>query len=144
MENTKLQSMIGLFGTVGKSRWRDPVIARLEKEGIPYFNPVVEQWTPECAAIEAEHLVTDKVLLFVITGEEESFGSLAETGWAALSALKNGQTILFVLKDHSSERQLAPNRARELVRAHARKAGILIYENLAEAIETAIVAFREK
>lgn len=139
-----LQNVIGLFGTVGDSKWRDPVIARLEREGIPYFNPVVDKWTPECAPIEAKHLATDSVILFVITGETESFGGLAETGWAALSAMKNRQTVLFVVQDHPGDRTTAPNRTRELVRTHAKKAGARIYETIDEAVDAAIAAFHTR
>jgi len=138
----KLQNMIGLFGTVGKSRWRESVIARLEQEGIPYFNPVAEKWTPEGAPVEADHLATDKVILFVITEEEESFGGLAETGWAALSAATNNQTVLFVIKPYPGENTAAPNRARALVRAHAQKAGVVLYDTVNEALEVAVVSFR--
>ena len=138
----KIQNVIGLFGTAGSSRWRESVIARLEQEGIPYFNPIVERWTPELAPIEAEHLATDKVVLFVITGEEESFGSLAETGWAALSAMKNDQTVLFVIEQYAGGNRTAANRARELVRSHAQKAGVAIYDTVDEALESAIATFR--
>ena len=139
---SELKCAIGLFGTAGQSRWRDPVMTRLEQEGIPYFNPIVDEWTPECAPLEAENLATDKVLLFVVTGEEESFGSLAETGWAALSGMQNGQTVLFVIQNYPAAPQATPNRARELVRSHARRAGVAIFDTVEEALEAAVVAFR--
>lgn len=79
---SNLKDVVGLFGTCGTSLWRDPVMEELAVAGIEFFNPVVPDWTPECATIEADHLATDKVILFVVTGETEGFGSLAETGWA--------------------------------------------------------------
>lgn len=137
-----LQDVIGLFGTVGESTWRDGVIARLQREGIAYFNPLAPDWTPERAEIEAQHLATDRVLLFMITGEWESYGSLAETGWAALSAAKNGQTAVFVIQDFHGSLWSAANRARALVRAHAEKAGVVIYEDVDTAVSAAIQALR--
>ncbi|MCP4357586.1 MAG: hypothetical protein GY796_06180 [Chloroflexi bacterium] len=150
----KLQNIIGLFGTSGNSVWREPVMHRLEEEGIPYFNPVVKSgWKPEMAVIEAEHLATDRVILFVITGETESLGSLAETGWAALSGLKNGQTVLFVVQDYEPQINWvdklvgadnyadAAVRTRKLVRAHMQKTGIPIYETVADALEAAVKLF---
>ncbi len=138
-----LKNVVGLFGTCGKSTWREPVMAQLQPEGIEFFNPVVPHWTPECAAAEAEHLAQDKVVVFVITGEEESPGSLAETGWLALSAFRNGQTALFVVEDFADGNPKSPsNRARKLVRAHADKAGVKIYASVAEVTAAAIQAMK--
>ncbi len=139
---TKLQDVVGLFGTVGQSTWRDEVIARLEKENIAYFNPVVPEWTADHAKMEAHHMATDRVILFVITSEGKSYGSLAETGWAALSAAKNGQTVILVIQDFQGLFGTAANRARALVRAHAQKAGIVIYQDIPTAVAAVIKAFR--
>ena len=38
-----------LGGTCAKSKWRDNIIPQLKCE---YFNPVVDDWTPECQKIE--------------------------------------------------------------------------------------------
>lgn len=138
-----MKDVIGLFGTAGSSKWRDPVIARCDELGIACFNPVVPDWTPELAEIEADHLATDKVILFVITGETESYGSLAETGWAALAAQRNGQQVYFVVEDFpDGDPKSAPNRARKLVRSHAAKAGVPIYGSVTEALEAAITGLR--
>lgn len=37
-----------LGGTCNESKWREEMIKELEKLDIDYFNPVVEDWTPEC------------------------------------------------------------------------------------------------
>ena len=44
-----MKNLIGLFGTCGNSNWRVPVIQKLNSLGIAVFNPVVPNWTPECA-----------------------------------------------------------------------------------------------
>jgi len=140
----ELQNVIGLFGTVGGATWRNAVMARLDAEGIAYFNPVVPEWTPAFAQTEARHMATDRVILLVITGEQESYGSLAETGWAALSAAQNGQTFLLVIQDHQSDSKLAANRARVLVRAHAEKAGVKGYDDVDTAVTDAIQVFHNQ
>ena len=38
-----------LGGTCAESKWRDNIIPQLKCE---YFNPVVDDWTPECQKIE--------------------------------------------------------------------------------------------
>jgi len=90
---------VGLFGTCGNSQWRDTFIARLKKEGIPFFNPQLPAgtWKPECAAIEANHLKNDRVVIFAVTDETWGYGSLAETGFSAKAAMQNMSDTRFAL-----------------------------------------------
>lgn len=106
---------VGLFGTCGNSTWREGVIKSLDQAGVGYFNPQVKEWTPECAKVESENLVKDKVILFVITAETEAYGSLAETGWAAVSALLTGRKVGYMLEMTGNK---DPDRARKLVQSH--------------------------
>lgn len=131
-------NIVGLFGTCGGSKWREEVMEQLKAVGIDYFNPVVPEWTPEDAVLESQHLVKDKVLLFAITGETESYGSLAETGWAALSAERHNQTLYVVIEDVPGGPKMLPNRARALVRSHATKLGFEVYESVQEAVKEII------
>ena len=71
---------IGLFGTCGNSKWRDSFIKDYEKEGIDYYNPQVDNWKPEDAKVEAEHLANDKIILFPVTRETSGLGSLVTVG----------------------------------------------------------------
>ncbi|MBE7531292.1 MAG: hypothetical protein HND44_18295 [Chloroflexi bacterium] len=138
-----LQNTVGLFGTAGNSTWRNAVMARLDAAGIAYFNPVVPDWTPAHAELESQHLASDRVILLVITAETEGYGSLAETGWAALSAAQNGQAFLLVIEDYPDGPKSAANRARALVRAHAQKAGMTVYDDVDTAVTAAIEAIRK-
>ena len=45
---------IFLGGTCANTTWRDEFIKEIEPVGIEYFNPIVEDWTPECQAIEED------------------------------------------------------------------------------------------
>lgn len=92
----KLRPEVGLFGTCGSpaSTWRrDIFIPELEKRGLSYFNPQVEEWTPDMAQKEAEHLAMDEVVVFPISKETHGYASLAEGGWAILGALMRGQKL---------------------------------------------------
>jgi hypothetical protein len=82
---------IGLFGTCGSSKWRDKFISIYESRGINYFNPVKEDWKPEDAQIEAEHLANDDIICFPVTHETYAFGSLGEVGFSILQAIKMDQ-----------------------------------------------------
>jgi len=118
---------IGLFGTCGGSKWRDAFIAEYENKGIQYFNPQVDDWKPELAQIEASHLANDEIILFPVTDETYGTGSLAESGFSILQALKNlnREFIIFIapgLQEHLvKENPVCAKeslRARKLVNAH--------------------------
>ena len=91
---------IGLFGTCGGSKWRDAFIERYQKGGVPFFNPLKDDWKPEDAEIEAEHLAEDAIILFPITSETFATGSLAEVGFSILNAIKLDDRRDFVIMIH--------------------------------------------
>lgn len=64
-----------LGGTCANSTWRNDLIKKLK---IDYFNPVVENWTPECQAEELEQRRTCDFVLYVITPRMEGVYSIAE------------------------------------------------------------------
>ena len=64
-----------LGGTCNNSTWRDKLIPMLE---IDYFNPVVDDWTPDCMAEEIKQRETCDFVLYVITPEMLGVYSVAE------------------------------------------------------------------
>lgn len=126
---------VGLFGTCGNSTWRERFMTRYKEEQVDYFNPQVADWKPEDAAIEAEHLVNDDIILFPVTGETYGTGSLAETGFSIMQAIRSTtESTRFVVvyieplpADHLREGAEGPTahkesaRARALVLAHLKK-----------------------
>lgn len=120
---------IGLFGTCGGSKWRDAFIKVYQENDITFYNPQVEDWTPECAVEEAEHLESDDVILFPVTGETYGFGSLAETGFSILQVLKNKRRGVIIMIDDldpavaaaDPAQAKASKGARALVRTHLAK-----------------------
>jgi hypothetical protein len=126
--------LIGLFGTCGGSQWRTPFKATYANRSIPFFDPQVDNWTPECATQEAWHLANDSLVLFPVTAETYGFGSLAETGFSlrqALSAHAHRFVIAYIDPDVSAELTLsdpaqakASVRTRQLVRAHLQQANV--------------------
>lgn len=132
---------IGLFGTCGKSVWRQNLFIPkyLEyglKDGIDFFNPQVENWNPGLAEVEAEHLAEDSIICFPVTSETYAFGSLAETGFSILQSLKfDDRRDLIIMIDPVLDSELMKDeekakeslRARALVKQHLKK---LRYNNL--------------
>jgi len=143
---------IGLFGTCGKSSWRKSFIERYESLGIPYFNPQVENWNSAFAQEEAVHLVADGIVLFPVTNESYATGSLAETGFSILSAIRanSHRYILIwiaadldpVLKEENPLAAQESMRARSLVRAHVREnrhPNVFIVEGLSQMLAVSIL-----
>ena len=64
-----------LGGTCNESTWRDELIKMLE---IDYFNPVVDDWTPECMAEEIRQRKLCDYSLYVITPAMTGVYSIAE------------------------------------------------------------------
>lgn len=89
---------IFLGGTCCETTWRDELIPYLEKSNIEYFNPVVENWTPECQVIEEEEKnhICD-VHLYVITPEMQGTYSIAEIIHSAYLANMYGTSVNYVV-----------------------------------------------
>lgn len=98
---------IFLGGTCADSAWRSELKSIIQ---VPYFDPVVEDWTEEC--IEEEYRQKEKhcnVHLYVITSEMQGVFSIAE---AVQSSMERGKIVIFhVLPDAFNEGQLRSLRA---------------------------------
>jgi len=71
----KKTPLVFLGGTCNKSTWRDELIPKLK---IDYFNPVVEDWTPEDQKEEIKQRKTADFVLYVITPRMIGVYSIAE------------------------------------------------------------------
>ncbi len=64
-----------LGGTCNNTTWRNDLIPLLK---IDYFNPVVEDWTPECMKEEKKQRKISDFCLYTITPKMTGFYSIAE------------------------------------------------------------------
>lgn len=140
---------VGLFGTCGKSTWRKKFMELYDLSGIPYFNPQVEDWKPELAEIEAMHLAKDGIILFPVTSETYGTGSLSETGFSIVNAIRSSSERYVVLMidedlDEDLTDEVARNeslRARKLLRAHLKELdlpNVLSVNNFQEMYEASV------
>lgn len=91
-----------LGGTCNNSTWRDEIIPILK---IPYFNPVVEDWTPEYQEIEENEKEFEcDIHLYVITKEMTGVYSIAEIIDSAYNW--NKYTLVQVVPDGFDKTQL--------------------------------------
>lgn len=96
---------IFLGGTCADTNWREQVIGMLEFKfynHIDYFNPVVEDWTPEC--IEKENEEKEyfcNIHLYHITSETKGFYSIAE----AIESTMKGKITIFSVDPTGFDKQ---------------------------------------
>jgi len=91
-----------LGGTCNGSNWRESLILSID---IDYFDPVVEDWTEECQAIEeAEKDINCNIHLYVITSDMIGVFSIAEAVHSA--TLKGKHTIFHVIPEGFGKSQL--------------------------------------
>ena len=86
-----------LGGTCASSTWREELLPKLDDSKIEPFNPVVPNWTMECAEIERFHRKNDDICLYVLTPESEGFYSFVEV--TDDSNKRPEKTVLCVLLD---------------------------------------------
>lgn len=89
-----------LGGTCNESTWRNKLIPLLEEQGIEYYNPVVENWTPECQQEEYRQKEICDVHLYLITKKMKGVFSIAE---AVASCQEAGKLTLFVFANFDGE-----------------------------------------
>jgi len=90
------KNKIFLGGTCAETTWRNELISKLNS--IPYFNPVVEDWTPECQAIERQEKEFEcNIHFYCITKEMQGVFSIAEVVDSVHNRFK--RTILHVIPD---------------------------------------------
>lgn len=147
---------VGMFGTCGtreQSPWREDFELAYQTEGIKYFNPRKDDWQPEDAEIEADHLAEDKVILFPITSATYGLGSLSEVGFSVLQAIKlDDRRDFIILIDKHLDESLTDKdlikeslRSRALVRKHLEKLALdnlYVVETLEEMLDLSKELYR--
>ena len=90
-----------LGGTCNNSTWRNDLIKMLK---INYFNPVVEDWTPECMDEERKQRENCDFCLYVITPEMEGVYSIAE---AVDDSNKRHEKTIFCFLEEANGKQFS-------------------------------------
>lgn len=96
---TKSNKKVFLGGTCNKSTWRDKLIKKLK---INYFNPVVEDWTPECQEEERKQRKECDYCLYVITPKMTGVYSIAEV--VDDSNKRSSRTVFCYLKEDDGKK----------------------------------------
>ena len=87
-----------LGGTCNESTWRNELIPLLENAGVEYFNPVVDNWTPECQEEEYHQKEICDLHLYLITKKMKGVFSIAE----AVASCQFIQKKRFIITKYSA------------------------------------------
>lgn len=119
-----------LGGTCNNSTWREELIPKLKKLNIDYFNPVVDNWTPEHQEEEILQREVCDFLLYTITKEMKYVYSIAEV--VDDSNKRPEKTIFCYLEEGFEEGQIKSLKA---VADMVEKNGAKVFTSLAEVVE---------
>lgn len=96
------KNKIFLGGTCAETTWRDELINVIQ---VPFFNPVVDDWTPECQEVEIqEKEFKCNIHFYCITKEMQGVFSIAEVVDSVHH--NNKRTILHVIPEGFKKHQL--------------------------------------
>ena len=120
-----------LGGTCNESSWRDYLISMLT---IDYFNPAVEDWTPECMAEELRQRDECDYCLYVITPKMTGVYSIAE---AVDDSNKRPNKVLFIVldSDEGATFNLGQRKSLASVSAMMSRNGSIVFPNLNDVAE---------
>ena len=120
------KTKVFLGGTCNNSTWRDKLISLLK---IDYFNPVVDDWTPECQDEEIRQRESCDYCLYTITPKMTGVYSIAEV--VDDSNKRPEKTILCVL-DEDNESSFSETQIKSLkqVKEMVKNNGANVFDSL--------------
>jgi hypothetical protein len=142
MNGTATAPQVFLGGSCDPTTWRREIaIPALERAGVSFYNPQVDDWSPELVEIEAAAKAAARTCLFVIDSQTRAIAS----GYEALEAALTGRDAALVILDiedgteingeRITGRQLKDlNRARAYLRDIAARNGVPVYPSVQAAV----------
>lgn len=143
-----------LGGSCNPTTWRrDIAIPMLDAFGVSYYNPQVENWSPELVALEAAAKTEAVQVLFVIDHQTRAVASMLEATELVASTRRPGD-VLLVIHDITDGTQIDGqtitgrelkdlNRARTYLRELATARGLPVYDAVDVAVRESIRRARE-
>jgi len=135
----ELVNQVFLGGSCDPTTWRkDKAIPHLENKGCAYYNPQVEEWSPELMVVEAEAKLKSAVLLFVLDSQTRALATLNEV---IEFVVRGRQKVLIVMdfvapgteiegQEITPEEAQDINMARTQMAKHAKDHGAEVYNTL--------------
>lgn len=122
-----------LGGTCNGSLWRNQLIPML-KENIDAFNPVVENWTPECQVKEVEERESSDFVIYTITPKMTGVFAIAEV--VEDSNKRPSKTIFCVLnEDEDVKFESHQIKSLDAVKKLVKNNGAVVFNTLADVAD---------
>lgn len=123
-----------LGGPLNKSTWRKQMIKYLKERGINYFNPVVEDWTPDCQEEELRQREVCDFVLYTITPKMKGVYSVAEV---VDDSNKRPDKTIFVLLEEDGKDKFddSEKKSIESVATMVDKNGTAVFRDLEAAAD---------
>jgi len=149
MSSTSTAVQVFLGGSCDPTTWRlDTAIPALENAGVSYYNPQVDDWSPELVEIEAGAKAAAACCLFVIDSQTRAIASMLE----AAELITAGRSVTVVILDIEDGTEIGGqpvtgrelkdlNRARAYLRDIADRNGADVYDSVPAAVEGVIRAY---
>jgi hypothetical protein len=136
-----------LGGSCNPTTWRTEIaIPLLEAAGISYYNPQVDDWTPELVAIERQAKAEALNWLFVIDGHTRAIASMVEIAgllasdppsmYLVIQDVPPGTEIDGQLVGDRERKDL--NQGRAYLRDLASQYDVIVHENVTAAVRALI------
>lgn len=133
-DKNELQVFLG--GSCNPTTWRQNLaIPYLEMNGISYYNPQIENWTPEVVALEHRAKQDAQILLFVIDDQTRATVTLIESAFMA----GDDKNIVFVFYPFETNTNYAPEQPIEAYQSRQKltKTGLIGARNKMSLVCTA-------
>ncbi|GBG27297.1 Hypothetical Protein FCC1311_035192 [Hondaea fermentalgiana] len=124
-----------LGGACNPTTWRkDEAIPLLEAAGITFYNPQVDEWSPELVDVEARMKASAQTLLFVVAAQTRSISSMIE----AAEHIARQRNVVLVIEELDAG-LFHPDEVKDLQRGRAyltdvaKRHGLTVYSSTSKA-----------
>lgn len=115
---------VTVIGNDDRVSWA--VIKKLDEKKVPCYGPLK-------SFITCSSHVGNGVILMILSNGKESLETLVELGFLFHDCHEAGRDLFCVIEDYQDKNSLA-NRAREIVKAHAKKFDFDVFDNVDAAV----------
>lgn len=119
-----------LGGTCNGSDWRSKLIPLLKCD---YFNPVVDDWTPECQKKEIIERANSDIRLYTITDDMIGVYSIAEV--VEDSMVSPSRTVFCNLKSHMDDQSIPEVRSMVAVENMVLRHGAIVVRSIEDCAD---------
>ena len=129
----QMNKKVFLGGTCNESEWRDHIIPLLDKVGISYFNPVVDEWDDSAMANELRERESCDFCFYGVTPKMTGTYAIAEV--VDDSNKRPKKTVLVIMRNDGSDKfDYGQWKSLIAVREMVKRNGGMVFDSLKDAV----------